>query len=291
MTTRRISLLLLVVTIAWAMAVASASACGYRVSARATGSRQPGARGGLFVGDSTGIFAVPHLGRAGFAADAKECRQFGDGVALLRARRHADALPHLVVLAVGANGPVGLGAIRRAMAVVGARRVLALVTPRNQTPTQAAMRAAGRRFPSRVLLLDWAVASRGRAGWFAGDGLHVNARGARGYAEFIRHGTRGVVAPPSQSLRFHLDGPAGKPCGKIRRSGRVLRVDLVRGAKRTTCAVARRLARRPPLRVGPRWSWWDWQPVRRARIVDVFLRRDHRTMVITRSGAQREETR
>lgn len=276
--------LTLIVWLAW---TAAASACGTGRQAAASAQRAPGARAALFVGDSTGILAVPHLARRGIAADAKGCRQFGAGLAILRARRRGGRLGHLVVMALGANGSVDSAAIRQALRIVGARRVLALVTPRNQAGGQASMRRSARRYPHRVLLVDWATFSRGSRGWFAGDGLHVSQTGARAYAAFIRRRTVGTTSPPSRSVRFSLDGPPAKECGTVRRGGRRLRVAVVRGAARATCARAVALARRPPLRPTPNWRWWDWTPLRRGGLVDVFRREDRRVIVVTRTVAAR----
>jgi hypothetical protein len=55
-----------------------------------------------------------------------------------------------------------------------------------------------------------------------------------------------------------------------------------RGAR--LCARARSLVRRPPLQPTRGWTWWDWQPLRRDDIVDVFLRADHRVLVLTRAA-------
>jgi len=148
------------------------------------------------------------------------------------------------------------------------------------------MRRAARRHPYRVILVDWAGLSRGVGGWFAGDGLHVSQTGARAFAAVIRRRTRGTTSPPAETLRFSLDGPAAKSCGAVQRNGRRLQVSVVRGAARVTCDRARRLVRRPPLRLMPNWRWWDWQPVRRDGLVDVFLREDHRVLVVSRGAAE-----
>ncbi len=96
--TRRAVLCAVLAAVLWALPAAAADACGDGRSAAARGEHQPGARGALFVGDSTGIFAVPYLARLGISADAKGCRQFGAGLRLLRGRRRAGALPHVVIL-------------------------------------------------------------------------------------------------------------------------------------------------------------------------------------------------
>src|SRR3954447_4436360 len=96
---------------------ADASACGYTVRARAHGHHAR--RAPLIIGDSTMIFAAPWLGRHGLEADAKECRQFSEGVAMLAARRRAGTLGHLSILALGANGPVSSGMLAGALHTIG----------------------------------------------------------------------------------------------------------------------------------------------------------------------------
>jgi hypothetical protein len=165
-----------------ATATGDASACGYAVRAAARGhpSGPP-----LILRDSTMIFATPWLGRHGFTADARECRQFGDGVAMLAALRRAGALPREVILALGANGPVGRGMIEGALTTIGRGHRLGLVTPRRSAVTAASMRREAVLHPWRVILIDWVRYSAGHAGWFAGDGLHVTPAAGRIYADFI----------------------------------------------------------------------------------------------------------
>src|SRR5215208_4074473 len=56
----------------------------------------------LAIGDSSMLLALPSLARVGYKVNARGCRQFAEGLRLLRdARRHHE-LPHLVVLALGA---------------------------------------------------------------------------------------------------------------------------------------------------------------------------------------------
>ena len=126
-----------------------------------------GHRSGLVIGDSTGIFATPILALLGLEADSRECRQFAEGVAIVRRRRAAGTLPHLVVLALGANGPVSTAQIDGALVAIGPRRVLGLVTPRNLASSAASMRSEARRRPDRVVLIDWRRRSAGHGAWFS----------------------------------------------------------------------------------------------------------------------------
>lgn len=163
-------------------APATASACGYTVRASASGHA---ARPPLILGDSTMIYAAPWLGRHGMQADAKECRQFSEGVSMLAARRRARTLPWLSILALGANGPVSSRMIEGALRAIGSTRVLGLVTARQSPETDASMRHAAARHPERVLLIDWVSFSAGHGDWFAADGLHVTPAAGRIYARFV----------------------------------------------------------------------------------------------------------
>ena len=151
----------------------------------------------LAIGDSVMLGAVPQVARAGLEVNTRGCRQMSEGLRLLRARR-GTFLPSRVVLALGANWSISFRQLRAALRIVGPRRLLVLVTPRETGGGQSgdawAMRRAARRFPRRVRLLDWVRHSRGRSGWFAGDGLHLSRTGARAYARLLGRATR--MRPP-----------------------------------------------------------------------------------------------
>lgn len=257
-----------------------AHACGYEVHAAPHRSHVRGHRSALVIGDSTGVFATPKLARRGLEADAKECRQFAEGIAIARARRAAGHLPHLVVLALGANGPVSATQIASALHAVGAGRVLGLVTPRNLASSTRAMRAAARRRPGRVLLIDWRRYSAGHYGWFAADGLHVDASGAAAFAAYIARRAAGTIAPPTNRMRRYTRR-TGRDCGHIRRLGRTLDVRILRRRMRLSCRHARHIAAKPPLRGFARWRWYDWRPTRAGRWRDLYLRSHHKLIVAT----------
>jgi hypothetical protein len=269
----------LVAALLFGAAAAPAQACNAGSAARAQhdGPR----RAPLIIGDSTMIIAAPLLGRRGLEANAKGCRQFGAGVAMLRGRRRARTLPRIAILALGANGPASSGAIAEALRIVGRRRVLGLVTPRNSGSTQAAMRRAAHRHPDRVQLLDWARHSAGHGSWFGDDGLHVNHGGALAFARFVRRRVAPFADPPVRDLRLPRAIGRSKRCSTIRRFGVSLRVYVVRGRSRVTCTRARRLARRPPLRPISGWTAYDWTATGRKPWRDVLVRRDRRVVIAT----------
>lgn len=143
----------------------------------------------LAVGDSIMLGAIEPLRRAGFELDLRGCRQFSEGLSVLRARVAAGSLPSIVVVALGTNWTVTTTQIRAALRLVGRERVLGLVTPRETggvaSSDQVVIRAAGRRWPRRVKVLDWVAHSAGRSDWFWSDGLHLQPRGARALARLV----------------------------------------------------------------------------------------------------------
>lgn len=259
-------------------AAAPASACGYRRHA-APRHQVRDERAPLIVGDSTMIFAAPVLGRLGIEADAKECRQFTEGIDMLGARRRAGRLPRVAILALGANGPISRGDVERALSAIGPGHVLGLVTPRNLSSVASVMRRSARERPARVRLIDWVARSAGHGGWFAGDGLHVNFTGARAFADYVRRAIAAAIDVPPQSLDVPRDVDGAKHCGTLHRFGKLLAVHVLRGARKMTCRRARALARRPPLQTIANWSVYDRPGTGRPPWVDVYARADGEVLV------------
>ena len=262
-----------------AAAAPNASACGYTVRAGAHGHHAT--RPPLIIGDSTMIFAAPWLGRNGLSADAKECRQFNDGVSILAARARAGTIPKLSILALGANGPVSTRMIDGALRAIGPGRLLGLVTPRKSAVTEAAMRQAVHRHRGRVLLIDWVRFSAGHAGWFAGDGLHVTPAAGHEYANFIARRVAPISAPPVRDLHPPRHSRAAKDCGVVHQLGRAVGVRVARGADRVPCRVARRLARHSPVEEIPGWTGYLWSATGRGPWLDLYARDHARALVGT----------
>jgi hypothetical protein len=189
---------LLGLALALALDGAAAQACGNAKYAAAT-KRGASSRAPLIIGDSVVLGAVPQLAAAGFEVNTRGCRQMREGLGIIAARRRAKTLPHFVVMALGANGSISTSDIREAMKIVGPERVLGLVTPRElgggESSDARNVRAAGRRFPGRVVVLDWVHFSAGQGGWFAGDGLHLGPGGARGLARLLRGALAFAIEP------------------------------------------------------------------------------------------------
>jgi hypothetical protein len=155
----------------------------------------PGHRPPLAIGDSTMLLAVKPLARAGFEANARGCRPVYEGLDMLVKRRRARRLPRIVLLHLGLNAGVATGEIRRALGILGPRRVLVLVTPRGGHDYRT-IQAAGRRWPRRVRVLDWVRAYRGHREYFSEPhGLHLSDTGVRVFVRLCRNVVRALTRP------------------------------------------------------------------------------------------------
>lgn len=141
------------------------------------------------IGDSVMLLAVNRLARAGFNVNAQGCRRWSQGHAILRRKKRQGRLPRLVVMALGTNWSIKRREIGRTRRLLGRRRVLALVTPREpggyRTDARR-VRAAVRAHPRNLKLLDWVRFSRGHGSWFGGDGIHLTMTGVRNYVRCFR---------------------------------------------------------------------------------------------------------
>jgi hypothetical protein len=155
----------------------------------------------LAVGDSSMLLALPALARVGYKVNARGCRQFSEGLRLLRQTRHAHQLPHLVVLGLGADASITSHQIEQAKKILGPKRKLGLVTPRElgggESNDAQVIRNAGRRDPERVKVLDWVHYSAGHSNWFQPDGLHLTFTGAKAFARLLKK-LIPLAAPPGQ---------------------------------------------------------------------------------------------
>ena len=133
----------------------------------------------LAIGDSTMLLAVKPLARAGFEANARGCRPVYEGLDLLAARKRQRRLPKVVLMHLGLNAGITTRDIRRALGIMGRRRILVLVTPRGGHDSRI-IKAAGRRWPRRVRVLDWAGIYHGHHEYFSEPhGLHLSQLGVR----------------------------------------------------------------------------------------------------------------
>jgi hypothetical protein len=144
--------------------------------------------------------AVGELRRAGFEIDVSGCRQMSGGLRRLAARRRAGSLPRVAVVALGSNWTVTTREIAKGRRILGPERVLGLVTPGGPNRADAArMRAAARRWPARVKVLDWAAYSAGRS--WTWDGLHLKPSGAAGFARLLSRAFRWPIPELHSKVR------------------------------------------------------------------------------------------
>lgn len=143
----------------------------------------------LAIGDSTLILSLPTLRHEGISADARGCRQYTEGLAMLAGLRRQGRLGRVLIVALGANGPVTETNVTHALGILGKTRVLVMVThwkPGHHGGNDTALiRREARRHPGRVVVLDWIVTSMGHPGWFQPDGLHLTFPGAAAFGRFL----------------------------------------------------------------------------------------------------------
>ena len=162
--------------------------CG-GVKAVSAAHHRLGQRPPLAIGDSTMLLSLPGLSARGFAANAHGCRQFAEATQLLSQLRARRALPHMVVIALGANGAITHGDIATALGILCCTRKLVLVTPR-QLGGAAGENAVvehqeARKHPRKILLLDWVKYSSGHPSWFQPDGLHLTLPGVAAFNRLL----------------------------------------------------------------------------------------------------------
>ncbi len=165
-------------------------ACGSVETAAARKNVNPGGHPPLAIGDSTMLLALPVLAREGYQVNAHGCRQIDEGLELIREDKRQGRLPHLIVIALGADASISPGQLAAAFRLIGPKRVLGLVVPLELgggTSSDAdVVRAAAKRHPNRSVLLDWVAYSAGHRDWFQPDGLHLTFAGADAFARLLR---------------------------------------------------------------------------------------------------------
>lgn len=186
---RRVPLVaLLALALIWLAPGAAEAACGGVEQEKPRKDVNFG-RAPIVIGDSPMLLALPDLAAEGYRANARGCRQFAEGLALIRALRRKDRLPRLVVIALGSNGSVTRGNIHEALDIVGRKRILGLVTPRESgggsSSDATVIRSEAKKHRNRIELLDWVKFSAGHSSWFQPDGLHLTFDGAAAMARLF----------------------------------------------------------------------------------------------------------
>ena len=192
----------------WSAAPAAQAGCG-GTQVRHTANKRNKGRAPLVIGDSVLLGAMKETTAAGFNLNTRGCRQWGEGMRVIRGYKRAGHLPHLVVMELGTDWTVSVRQIRAAMGLVGPKRMLGLMTPREvggyDGPDAANMRKVAKRFPDRTVLLDWVSHTHGRGGWFQPDGIHLTLAGADGFGAFLK--TSLPYADPPEPPEEIVPGP------------------------------------------------------------------------------------
>jgi hypothetical protein len=152
----------------------------------------------IAIGDSTMLFPIPDLNRAGFDVNAKGCRGFKQSVWVARDLRNRGILPKLILFNAYGNGGVDDGLIKFALKVIGPKRTLVLVTAYDAdtghppAPDTDVIVRAAKEHPDRIELLDWVKYSLPHhkvdpapGAWFLPDLFHPNIVGSAAYAHFL----------------------------------------------------------------------------------------------------------
>jgi hypothetical protein len=200
---RQAGIACLLLTAALVLAAPASAGCGktkrYAASADAGLGQAP-----LAIGDSVLLGAATETAALGYDVDVRGCRQIAEGLDVLRKRARAKTLPRVVVIALGSNSSIALGDVRAALRIVGPRRVLGLVTPREIRGTPyddaALLRSAAARWPTRIELVDWVKHVKRHRGMTYSDGIHLTPAGRRALAELLKapleRAESGAETPP-----------------------------------------------------------------------------------------------
>jgi hypothetical protein len=144
----------------------------------------------LMIGDSVLLGAIGEVAAAGYEINTRGCRGWAEGANIVRRRKRSGTLPHMVGMFLGADFSVSEAQIRNVMYVLGPKRVLLLVTPREVGGVGGEdaqnMRRMAKRYPTRIYLLDWVRHTRHRSAWFGPDGLHLSNAGIAGLGRFVK---------------------------------------------------------------------------------------------------------
>ena len=143
------------------------------------------------IGDSVMLGAASALQARlgdGLWLDAKQNRQFPDGVATLRSLRDSGQLGTTVVVQLGTNGTVDPGNFDEMMqALSGARRVV-IVTAKVPRPWEDQVNGTltdGAKRYKNAVILDWHNIGGAHPEYFYDDAIHLRPEGATAYAELV----------------------------------------------------------------------------------------------------------
>lgn len=143
------------------------------------------------IGDSVMLGAVPEIQAVfpGCVIDAKEYRQVWDAMSIIRDLDAKGTLLDTVVIALGGNGSFGKDSGQKLIDALGYERTIYWIAPfgQNLTWQESTQRILNElaKENRNLTILDWPGFASGHTDWFYDDGMHLNAEGQTGYAEFM----------------------------------------------------------------------------------------------------------
>ena len=163
------------------------------------------------------LLALQDLANIGYEANAHGCREWGEAMAILRARRAANTLPHMVVIALGADGSVTRRDIGAALGVMCCTHLLVLVTNRELGGGSGSDAVNEReqvaKHANRAKLLDWVRYSAAHGGWFQPDGLHLTDSGAVAFTNLLKMALPWAYPLPKSKHKPKSKSAHGVPAG------------------------------------------------------------------------------
>ena len=141
------------------------------------------------IGDSVMLGAAKVLTDRGYTVDAQVSRQMADIIPIMQKLGDAELFGNRVIIHLGTNGPITAETLDAFLATLrGVPNVIMLNVRANRswTASNNALLAARDRPNDNIVLVDWASLSNNCPGsCFAEDGIHLNAEGAKYYANLI----------------------------------------------------------------------------------------------------------
>lgn len=149
------------------------------------------------IGDSVILDVQPYVEKDfhGIVVDGKVGRQMADAAKTISKLKEEGRLGDTIILELGTNGPFTRKQMDRMLAELADVKNIVLVNTRvprtwERTVNKALQNAAAE--DSRITLVDWHTESAGKSSYFAEDGVHLTAAGAKAYASLLKQTLKGL---------------------------------------------------------------------------------------------------
>lgn len=143
------------------------------------------------IGDSVMLGAASEIQKVlpGGIIDAKEFRQVWDAVSIISDLDTKGKLLDTVVIALGGNGSFSKSSGQKLIDALGSERTIYWIAPFGkfltwQDSTLKILKELAEE-NENLAILDWPETASKHTDWFYDDGMHLNAAGQTGYAEFM----------------------------------------------------------------------------------------------------------